>query len=128
VAGTARGPNTIFRLELDGLSVCHMGDFGQPALRPEQREAVGGVDVLMLPVGGGPTIGGDAAAEVVRALSPRLVVPMHFRTPAVNFLEPPDAFLDALGAPVERLGNEIDAGELLDGDAPLVALLAPPGS
>jgi L-ascorbate metabolism protein UlaG (beta-lactamase superfamily) len=126
VAGTARGPNTIFRFALDGLGVCHMGDFGQPALRPEQREAIGAVDVLMLPVGGGPTIGAEAAVEVVRALSPRLVVPMHYRTPAVNFLDPPDAFLEALGAPVEHVGNEVDAGELLDGDAALVALLAAP--
>ena len=45
----------------------------------------------------------SAAAEVVRALRPRLVVPMHYRTPAIGFLDPPDAFLDALGAPVERL-------------------------
>jgi L-ascorbate metabolism protein UlaG (beta-lactamase superfamily) len=128
VAGTARGPNTIFCFSLDGVRCCHLGDFGQPALRPEQRAAIGEVDVLMAPVGGGPTIGGAAAADVVRAIGPRLVVPMHYRTPGVNFLEPPDAFLDALGARVERqAGSEIDPGDLLDGGAqPAVALLAPP--
>lgn len=52
VAGTARGPNTIFCFSLEGLRVCHLGDFGQPALRPEQREAIGAVDVLFVPVGG----------------------------------------------------------------------------
>jgi L-ascorbate metabolism protein UlaG (beta-lactamase superfamily) len=130
VAGTARGPNTIFCLTLDGLRVCHLGDFGQPALRPEQRLAIGEVDVLVAPVGGGPAIGGAAAAELVRALAPRLVVPMHYRTPAVNFLEPPDAFLEALGARVERLEtSEADAEELLGTAAePTVALLAPPGA
>src|SRR4051812_31878098 len=122
VAGTARGPNTIFCFELGGLRCCHLGDFGQPALRPEQRAAIGAVDVLMVPVGGGPTIGGAAAAELVRAVGPRLVVPMHFRTRAVNFLEPPDAFLDALGARVERAGAEIETGGLLDGE-PVVALM-----
>jgi L-ascorbate metabolism protein UlaG (beta-lactamase superfamily) len=126
VAGTARGPNTIFCFTLDGLRCCHMGDFGQPALRPEQRAAIGEVDVLMVPVGGGPTIGGAAAAELVRAVGPRLVVPMHFRTPAVNFLEPPDAFLEALGARVARVGEEIDTGELLDGE-PVVALMSVTG-
>ena len=62
VAGTQRGPNTIFRFTLDGLRVCHLGDFGQPALRPEQQAAIGEVDVLFLPAGAGPTVGGEAAA------------------------------------------------------------------
>ncbi len=51
-----------------------------PRLRPEQREAIGAVDLLILPVGGGPTIGAAAAAEITRALDPRWVVPMHYRT------------------------------------------------
>jgi L-ascorbate metabolism protein UlaG (beta-lactamase superfamily) len=130
VAGTARGPNTIFWFSLDGVRLCHVGDFGQAALRPEQRDAIGTVDVVFVPVGGGPTIGGAAAAELVRSLAPRLVVPMHYRTPAVNFLEPPDAFLDALGAPVERL-EESEAtidDRLGTPEAPNVALLAPPGT
>ena len=92
-AGTRRGPNTIFVLECGGLRVCHCGDFGQTALRPEQRRAVGRVDLLLLPVGGGPTVGADGALELVRQMSPRWVVPMHYRTPALNFLEPADAFL-----------------------------------
>ncbi|HEX2432889.1 MAG TPA: MBL fold metallo-hydrolase [Gaiellaceae bacterium] len=130
VAGTARGPNTIFCFSLDGLRVCHLGDFGQPELRPEQREAIGAVDVLFVPVGGGPTIGGAAAAELARSLAPRLVVPMHYRTAAVNFVEPPDEFLEALGLGVERLDtNEVVAEDLLGtADAPIVALLAPPGA
>ena len=112
VAGTVRGPNTIFRFALDGVTFAHLGDFGQPALRPEQRAAIGEVDVLFVPVGEGPTIGGEPAAALVRSLAPRLVVPMHYRTAAVNFLEPPDAFLAALGADVTRL--ETSDGELDD--------------
>jgi L-ascorbate metabolism protein UlaG (beta-lactamase superfamily) len=130
VAGAARGPNTIFCFSLDGLRICHLGDFGQPALRPEQREAMGPVDVLFVPVGGGPTIGGVAAAELVRSLAPRLVVPMHYRTAAVNFLEPPDEFLEAFGLGVQRLDTSEAVAEDLLGtaDEPTVALLAPPGA
>jgi L-ascorbate metabolism protein UlaG (beta-lactamase superfamily) len=130
MAGTARGPNTIFCFSLDGLRICHLGDFGQPALRPEQREAMGPVDVLFVPVGGGPTIGGVAAAELVRSLAPRLVVPMHYRTAAVNFLEPPDEFLEAFGLGVQRLDTSEAVAEDLLGtaDEPTVALLAPPGA
>jgi L-ascorbate metabolism protein UlaG (beta-lactamase superfamily) len=127
-AGTQRGPNTIYCFALDGLRVCHFGDFGQAELRNEQRHAIGAIDVLLLPVGGGPTVGEAAAAAIVRALRPRLVVPMHYRTDAVNFLEPPDAFLVALGAPVKRSNeNEVETETLLGtAEEPTVALLAPP--
>jgi L-ascorbate metabolism protein UlaG (beta-lactamase superfamily) len=129
VAGTQRGPNTIFRFALDGTTFAHFGDFGQPALRPEQREALGAVDVLLLPVGGGPTIAPDAAAALVRELGPALVVPMHYRTPGgLEFLDPPDAFLDALGARIEQLEtSEAEIEALLGhGEQPVVALLAAP--
>jgi L-ascorbate metabolism protein UlaG (beta-lactamase superfamily) len=128
VAGTERGANTIFRFSVDGLAFAHLGDFGQPELRPEQREALGSVDVLFTPAGGGPTIGGEPAAALVREVAPRLVIPMHYATPAVNFLEPPDAFLTALGAEVERLDSSEAELEPLLGTAeqPRVALLAAP--
>jgi L-ascorbate metabolism protein UlaG (beta-lactamase superfamily) len=127
-AGTQRGPNTLYRFELDGLSYAHFGDFGQSGLRPEQKEALGAVDVLLLPVGDGPTVGGERAAQVVRELQPRLVVPHHYRTEAISFLDPPDAFLDALGARVERLdSSELEVEQLLGTrEDPVVALLAPP--
>jgi L-ascorbate metabolism protein UlaG (beta-lactamase superfamily) len=129
-AGTRSGPNTIFRFTIDGLAVSHFGDFGQAGLRAEQQQAIGEVDVLCLPVGDGPTVGGESAAAIVRALGPRLIVPMHYRTPAVNFLEPPDAFLDALGARVERVEEDALEVEQLLGtaDEPTVALPAYPGS
>ena len=129
-AGTQRGPNTIFRFTLDGLRLCHFGDFGQAELRAEQQQAIGNVDVLLLPIGGGPTVGGESAAAIVRALRPRLVVPMHYRTEAVNFLAPPDEFLAALGARVEPVDeSELEAERFLgSANDPTVALLAPPTS
>lgn len=128
VAGTQRGPNTIFRFTLDGLSVAHFGDFGQSVLRDEQRTALGDVDALFLPIGGGPTVGGEAAAALVHELRPRLVVPMHYRTDALNFLEPPDAFLAALAGPVTVLDTSETDAESLVGERgePTIALLAPP--
>jgi L-ascorbate metabolism protein UlaG (beta-lactamase superfamily) len=128
VAGTQRGPNTIFRFTLDGLSVAHLGDFGQSSLREEQRTALGVVDVLFLPIGGGPTVGGEASAALVRELDPRLVVPMHYRTEAVSFLEPPDAFLAAVGGPATHVDtSEADVEPLLgERGEPTIVLLAPP--
>jgi L-ascorbate metabolism protein UlaG (beta-lactamase superfamily) len=92
-AGTERGPNTIFVFTLDGLRVCHFGDFGQGELRAEQAAAIGDVDLLMLPVGGGPTAGAGEALEIVARLQPRWVVPMHYRTPRISFLDTAETFL-----------------------------------
>lgn len=100
-AGTRRGPNSIFRFGLDGIRVCHMGDFGQAGLRAGQRAAIGEIDLLFVPIGGGPTLDAEGAAAVVRELAPAWVVPMHYRTEAIDFLEPADAFL-ALHADVQR--------------------------
>ena len=128
-AGTQRGPNSIVVFALDGLHVCHFGDFGQAALRPEQRAAIGTVDVLMLPVGGGPTVGGESAAAIVRELSPQLVIPMHYRTDAIDFLDPPDAFLAACdGADIRTLDtSDLDPDELLGSrQKPVIAVLTPP--
>ncbi len=93
-AGTMRGPNTIFVFDLDGIRVCHFGDFGQSALRDEQAAAIGAVELLFMPVGGGPTADAAQARTIVDQLSPRWVVPMHYRTPRIGFLEPADAFLE----------------------------------
>lgn len=125
-AGTARGPNTIFVFELDGLRVCHFGDFGQNALRTEQTAAIGAVDLLFLPVGGGPTIGAEQATEIVASLSPRWAVPMHYRTPRIGFLETEEAFVQR-AARVERLSDAaFDTDELPVADGPLTVVLATP--
>ena len=113
-AGTQRGPNMIFGFELDGLSVCHFGDFGQSALRDEQAAAIGSVDLLFLPVGGGPTIDAGQAAEIVGIVGPRWVVPMHYRTHRTNFLETADAFLERFSS-VSRPGASFELSSVSEG-------------
>jgi L-ascorbate metabolism protein UlaG (beta-lactamase superfamily) len=126
VAGTMRGPNTIFAFELDGLRVVHFGDFGQSALRPEQAEAIGTVDLLIIPVGGGPTIGGLEAAEITLSLNPTWVVPMHYRTPRIGFLNTEEEFVKAI-AHVERIDSpSFETADLPQGDAPLAVVPAAP--
>jgi L-ascorbate metabolism protein UlaG (beta-lactamase superfamily) len=126
-AGTERGPNTIFVCSLDGLRVAHLGDFGQSALRDEQAEAIGQVDLMFIPVGGGPTIGADGAAAIVDRLKPRWVVPMHYRTSRVNFLEPADAFIEAMPHSRRLDGSAFDTSDMPDdGASPLVVLPAAP--
>ena len=95
--GRTRGKNTVYLMEVDEVSVCHLGDLGH-ALTPEQIEEIENVDVLLLPVGGISTIDASIAAEVVRQLEPKVVVPMHYKTEALNRqLEPVDRFLKEMG-------------------------------
>jgi L-ascorbate metabolism protein UlaG (beta-lactamase superfamily) len=125
-AGTARGPNTIFVFSIDGLRVCHMGDFGQSGLREEQAAAIGEVDLLLIPVGGGPTIGAEQATAIVERLSPRWAVPMHYRTPRISFLESADVFIER-SPRVERVpGAAFDTGQLPAHDGTLVVVPAAP--
>jgi L-ascorbate metabolism protein UlaG (beta-lactamase superfamily) len=125
-AGTQRGPNTIFAFELDGRRIVHFGDFGQTRLRPEQRQAIGAADLVFLPVGGGPTIGAEAAAAIVGELEPLWVVPMHYRTERIGFLEPADRFIAAIGEVVRPEGSAFETGELPQDGGPIAVVPAAP--
>lgn len=125
-AGTERGHNTIVCFELDGLRVCHMGDFGQAQLRDEQVEAIGGVDLLFIPVGGWATIGAEQAEAAVERLRPRWAVPMHYRTPRIGFLETADAFVERYETVLRLDGPVFDTGELPAGDGPAIVVPAAP--
>ena len=125
-AGTERGPNTLFVFSLGGLRVAHLGDLGQRALRPEQLAALGQVDLLFAPVGGTLTIGAAQAWEIARAAGARIVVPMHYRTERIDFLEPVDPFVE-LAPRVERVpGSSFEIDALPDGDGALAVVPAAP--
>jgi L-ascorbate metabolism protein UlaG (beta-lactamase superfamily) len=125
-AGTERGPNTMFAFELDGLRVAHLGDLGQEALRAEQVAALGSPDLLFVPVGGGPTIGGAQAAAIASQLNAGWVVPMHYRTPRIGFLETEEEFVAAMPH-LERIdGSAFETGELTRNAGPTAVVPAAP--
>jgi L-ascorbate metabolism protein UlaG (beta-lactamase superfamily) len=95
--GQKLGKNTVYLLELDSITLCHLGDLGHQ-LSAELIEDVGDIDVLFLPVGGVSTIGGSTAAEIVRRLTPKIAIPMHYKTATLKKdLEPVDKFLKEMG-------------------------------
>jgi L-ascorbate metabolism protein UlaG (beta-lactamase superfamily) len=98
VEGAEEGANTIYVLEIDDVRICHLGDLGH-SLDDETVEAIGTpVDVLLVPVGGGKALTAEKAAEVVRAIEPRWVVPMHYRLPGFKAdLEGVETFLKEMG-------------------------------
>ena len=89
--------NTIFLFETDSLTVCHLGTLGKVPSQG-QLEAMGAVDVLLVPVGGGNTLDATEAGEVVSSLEPSVVIPMLFQVDGLKAdLEPVDRFLKQMG-------------------------------
>ena len=79
VGGRKRGKSIVFCYQFKDLSVCHLGDIGETPSE-ELFSRLPRADVLMIPVGGKYTIDGKQAAEYVKAINPKIVIPMHFLT------------------------------------------------
>jgi len=82
--GRKRGKNHVVRVEADGMVLVHCGDLGMIP-EPQDLEAWKPVDILLLPVGGVYTIDAQQAQSLVRALKPRIAVPMHYKTRYLQF-------------------------------------------
>ena len=76
--GALRGQNIIFKMKMDGITLCHMGDIGEECSE-RLIEEIGKVDVLFIPVGGTYTVDGIGAKKYVDCLQPKAVIPMHFK-------------------------------------------------
>lgn len=108
VRGAKRGPNTVYVFSIDGLNVCHLGDLGH-ILSQEQIQEIGAVDVLLIPVGGTFTLDAQGASEVVKQIKPKLVIPMHFKTPDLSFeIALVDDFLRIVGHGVRANVHTLD--------------------
>ena len=95
--GAQRGKNTVFVIDVDDVMICHLGDLGH-VLTAEQVAEINGVDVLLIPVGNVSTIDAVQAAQIVRQLEPKIVIPMHYKTEAEKKdLETADRFLKEMG-------------------------------
>ena len=79
VQGKKRGANFVRIFGIDGLKIVHMGDQG---CMPEEDvlEAIGGADVMMIPVGGTYTVDAAGAKAIIERAKPACVIPMHVKT------------------------------------------------
>lgn len=106
--GKERGTNTAYLIEMEGIKLLHLGDYGEASIRPETLQAFGEVDILFIPVGSVYTIDAETAAEHVNTIEPKIVIPMHYGIPGLTVkLDPVETFLKEMGvkngAPEERL-------------------------
>ena len=95
--GRERGNNIIYRIEMDDISVTHLGDLGS-TLSSEQLEKLAGTDILLIPVGGKYTLDAKKAVEVVSQIEPRIIIPMHYQLPGLKIdLDPVEKFIKEMG-------------------------------
>ncbi|MDB5063655.1 MAG: hypothetical protein JWM18_89 [Chloroflexi bacterium] len=97
VFGVAAGTTTIMRVEVDDVRVCALGRLHRQ-LTESEIDALGHLDVLAVPVGGGDGLEAQAAARLVNALEPAIVVPVRYAVPGVDGdYEPVDKFAKEMG-------------------------------
>lgn len=93
-----RGNNTVYVIHLDDITFCHLGTLSQE-LTQAQLEQLGSVDVLLLPVGGGPALEPTAADGIISQIEPRIVIPMAYALDSLNIPYPL--------APLEKFAHEM---------------------
>ncbi len=105
--GSDRGMNTMYVITMEDMRIAHLGDIGQDELSDEQKEILGEVDILMVPVGGVYTIDGEKATSITNSIAPKIVIPMHYKIPGLSIkLQDANQFIKEFGyegKPVEKL-------------------------
>jgi len=95
--GKERGKNIIYRIEMEDISITHLGDLGH-ILDAKQLEKLEGTDILLIPVGGKYTINAAKAVEVISQIEPRIIIPMHYKVPGLKIdLDGVEKFIKELG-------------------------------
>lgn len=96
--------STVYRVEVGDARIALVGNIS-PKLDEDQLEALGLIDILILPVGGGGyTLDATSAAGLVRQIDPKVVIPVHYADDGLKYEVPQDTletFVKELGAPVE---------------------------
>jgi len=88
---------TIYRIEIDGIAIAYLGNLGE-MLQNGQTEKLEGVDILLIPVGGGDVLDAKQATELISQLEPRIVIPTHYRLKGLKAdVDPLDKFCKEIG-------------------------------
>jgi L-ascorbate metabolism protein UlaG (beta-lactamase superfamily) len=96
--GRELGLCTIYSIVAEEISVCHLGACGQDKLTPEQLEAIGDPDILILPVGGQSALDAKVAAEIATQIEPKIIIPIQFAISGAKYeAEKIDKFAKEIG-------------------------------
>ncbi|MFH0749640.1 MAG: MBL fold metallo-hydrolase [Candidatus Gottesmanbacteria bacterium] len=92
--GNDAGKNTVYRIEMDDVTIVHLGDIGR-LLTAAELDILDGVDILFVPVGGTYTTDAVQAKKIIAEIEPSIVIPMHYGRPGLSIkdLAPVSVFL-----------------------------------
>lgn len=98
--------STIYRIDVGEVGIAVFGNISGN-LNEDQLEAIGLVDILIIPVGGGGyTLDYTNATRLVRQIEPKVVIPIHYADTAIQYEVPQDPlslFTNELDVPIESV-------------------------
>jgi L-ascorbate metabolism protein UlaG (beta-lactamase superfamily) len=113
--------NTIYSVELEDMTLVHLGALSDTELSKEARENIGEIDVLFVPIGGNGVLTPVAAHELAVSLEPKILIPMHWS--GIGQSKALDAFLKEAGngsGKVDKL--TLKKKDLIDRDGSILVL------
>lgn len=113
--GALRGENVIFKFKIDGVTFCHLGDLGE-YFSQDLVDEIGEVDVLFIPVGGTYTIDCKEAVRYATAISAKITVPMHYKTPKSQIDVSDEKCFVKKMVGVEKVASTVDINDYLNGE------------
>lgn len=76
--GQEKAVNTIYSVQLEDMTLVHLGALADAELSSEARESIDDIDVLFVPIGGGGVLSPAKAHELAVSLEPKIIIPMHW--------------------------------------------------
>lgn len=119
--GEADAVNTVYAIQLEGMTLVHLGALMDPVLSAEAKEGIDEIDILFVPVGGDGVLDASAAAKLATMLEPKIIIPMHWS----GMGEPKalDAYLKEEGGAAEKTDKlTLKKKDALDKDGAIIVL------
>jgi L-ascorbate metabolism protein UlaG (beta-lactamase superfamily) len=116
----------IYAVTVEGLTLGFLGGLNVKTLTDSQIEELSDVDILLVPVGGGTVCDAEAAMEIVNQIEPKVVIPMHYKTPGLSVkLDALDRFLKEIGGKSEEMDKLLIKKSELEEEKTRLVILTP---
>ncbi len=95
---------TVYLIESEDLKILNLTHIKDFTMKEDELEALGEIDVLILPVGGERVLAATTAAKLVNQIDPKIVIPSHYQQEGVTLqLEPLERFVKEMGGKAETV-------------------------
>ena len=121
--GQTEAVNTIYTVNLEDMTLVHLGALADTELSPEARESIDEIDVLFVPIGGAGVLSPADAHKLAVSLEPKIIVPMHWS--GIGLPKSLEDFLKEAGNGSEKVDKlTLKKKDLADRDGSILILTA----